>query len=76
MFYKTFDDFDGVNTKFEDMGKTHLVGDLVKKTKTTFNNDNIYIKGKKIDPNIDVDKKRAMRILQTIKRTRTTGGGY
>ena len=76
VFYKTFDDLDGVNTKFEDMGKTHLVGDLVKKTKTTFNNDNIYIKGKKIDPNIDVDKKRAMRILQTIKRTRTTGGGY
>ena len=52
------------------------VRNLVKKTKTTFNNDNIYIKGKKIDPNIDVDKKRAMRILQTIKRTRTTGGGY
>ena len=75
-FHHTFDNFDGVNTKFEDMGKTHLVGDLVKKTKTSFNNDNIYIKGKKIDPNIDVDKKRAMRILQTIKRTRTTGGGY
>ena len=45
-FGYTFDDFDGVNTKFEDMDKNHVVGKIPKKIKTTFNNDNIYINGK------------------------------
>lgn len=75
-FYKARDDFDGTSTKFEDMDNTILVGDAPKQTKTTFNNENIYIKGKKIDPSIHIDKKRAIRTLRTIKRTRTTGGGY
>ena len=75
-FHHTFDNFDGVNTKFEDMSNNHLVGDLPRKTKATFNNDNIYIDGKKIDPNISTDKKRVKRAVQTIKTMRTTGGGY
>ena len=75
-FNHTFDNIDGVNTKFEDMSNNHLVGDLPRKTKATFNNDNIYIDGKKIDPNISTDKKRVKRAVQTIKTMRTTGGGY
>ena len=75
-FLYTFDDFDGVNTKFEDMNKNQVVGKIPKKIKTTFNNDNIYINGKKIDTNIPVDKKRTGRVLQEINKARSTGGGY
>ena len=75
-FIHTFDDFNGVHTKFEDLNKNNLVGKIPKKIKTTFDNDNLYIKGKKIDTNIPIDKKRVKRVLQTIKKARTTGGGY
>ena len=78
-FSTTFDDFDGTNTKFEDMNNSNIHGDIPSKIKTTFLNDKIYdINGKKleIDQISNTNIITVLKAVSAIKTTSTTGGGY